>query len=72
MEKRQRLEGVWEKAGETIGCDGVPGVEHEARVMVEGLKQIREMIKETEGKIEDLCKQFPTVSIPFDDSWVWS
>jgi transposase len=59
MEKRQRLEGVWEKAGETIGCDGVPGVEHEARVMVEGLKQIRERIKETEGKIEDLCKQFP-------------
>ena len=59
MEKRQRLEGVWEKAGETIGCDGVPGVEHEARVMVEGLKQIREMIKETEDKIEDLCKQFP-------------
>ncbi len=59
MEKRRRLEGVWEKAGETIGCDGVPGVEHEARVMVEGLKQIREMIKETEDKIEDLCKQFP-------------
>jgi transposase len=62
MEKRQRLEGVWEKAGETIGCDGVPGVEHEARVMVEGLKQIREMIKETEDKIEDLCKQFPPYS----------
>jgi transposase len=59
MEKRQRLEGIWEKAGETIGCDGVPGVEHEARVMVEGLKQIREMIKETEGKIQELCKEFP-------------
>ena len=59
MEKRRRLEGVWEKAGETIGCDGVPGVEHEARVMVEGLRQIREMIKETEDKIQELCKQFP-------------
>jgi transposase len=59
MEKRQRLERIWEKAGETIGCDGVPGVEHEARVMVEGLRQIREMIKETEDKIEELCKQFP-------------
>jgi transposase len=58
MEKRQRLEGVWEKAGETIGCDGVPGVEHEARVMVEGLRQIREMIKETEDKIQELCKEF--------------
>jgi transposase len=59
MEKRQRLEGVWEKAGETIGCDGVPGVEHEAKVMVQGLKHIREMIKETEDKIEDLSKPFP-------------
>ena len=45
MEKRRRLEEIWEKAGETIGCDGVPGVEHEAKVMVEGLRQVREMIK---------------------------
>jgi transposase len=59
MEKRRRLEAIWEKAGESIGCDGVPGVDHEAKVMVEGLKQIREMIKETEEKIQDLCKQFP-------------
>jgi transposase len=58
MEKRRRLEEVWEKAGESIGCDGVPGVEHEAKVMVEGLRQIREMIKETEDKIEELCKEF--------------
>ena len=27
--------------------------------MVEGLRQIREMIKETEDKIEELCEQFP-------------
>ena len=33
-------------------------VDHEAKVMVEGLQQIREMIKETEDKIEELCKQF--------------
>lgn len=59
MEKRRRLEAIWEKAGESIGCDGVPGLEHEAKVMVEGLRQIREVIKETEDKIEDLCQQFP-------------
>lgn len=59
MEQRRRLEGVWEKAGESIGCEGVPGVEHEAKVMVEGLRQLREMIKETEDKIEELCQQFP-------------
>jgi transposase len=59
MEQRQRLEAIWEKAGESIGCEGVPGVEHEAKVMVEGLRQLREMIKETEDKIEELCRQFP-------------
>src|SRR4030042_371299 len=59
MEKKRRLEAIWEKAGESIGCDGVPGLEHEAKVMGEGLKQIREMIKETEQKIEELCQQFP-------------
>jgi transposase len=59
MEKRRRLEALWEKAGESIGCDEVPGVEHEAKVMVEGLRQIRETIKETEERIEELCKQFP-------------
>ena len=58
MEKRRRLEEIWGKAGESIGCDGVPGLDHEAKVMVEGLKQIREMIKETEQKIEEMCKQF--------------
>jgi transposase len=59
METRRRLEEVWEKAGASIGCEGVPGMEHEAKVMVEGLKQIREMIKETEDKIQELCEQFP-------------
>ena len=58
MEKRRRLVEIWEKAGESIGCEGVPGVEHEAQVMVEGLRQIREMIKETEDKIQGLCEQF--------------
>jgi transposase len=62
VETRRRLEGVWEKAAESIGCNGVPGVDHEAKVMVEGLKQIRAMMKETEGKIQDLCKQFPEYS----------
>lgn len=59
LEKRRRLEEIWEKAAGSIGCDAVPGLEHEAKVMVEGLRQIREMIKETEQKIEELCKQFP-------------
>jgi len=58
MEKRRRLEEIWEKAGESIGCDGVPGLDQEAKVMVEGLKQIREMINETGQRIEELCNEF--------------
>ncbi len=57
-EKRRRLEEIWEKAAESIGCDGVPGLDHEAKLMVEGLKQIREMIKETEQRIEEQCNKF--------------
>ena len=59
METRRRLEAIWEAAGNSIGCDSVPGVDHEARVMVEGLRQIREVIKETEDRIQELCEQFP-------------
>ena len=71
MEKRRRLEAIWEKAGESIGCEGVPGVEHEAKMMVEELSQIRAMIKETEDKIEELCKEFAAVPLPLDNSWFW-
>ena len=59
MATRRRLEAIWEKAAESIGCEAVPGLDHEAKVMVEGLKQIREVIKETEDKIQELCEQFP-------------
>src|SRR4030043_1738369 len=59
MEQRRRLEAIWEEAGETIGCDGGPGVENEAKIMVEGLRQIRGMIKETEDKIEEVWNAFP-------------
>jgi transposase len=59
QEKRGRLGAIWEKAAESIGCHGVPGVDHEGKVLVEGLKQIRETIKETEQKIGELCQQFP-------------
>lgn len=56
--KRRRLEALWEKAGGSIGCEAVPGLDHEAKVMVEGLKQVREMIRETDERIQGLCKEF--------------
>jgi len=37
-------------------------VEFEAKVLVEGLEQVREAIRATDNKIEDLCLQFPEYS----------
>ncbi len=59
MKRRRRLEEIWERASESIGCEGVPGLDHEAKVLVEGLKQIREMLKQTDQTIEALSKPFP-------------
>ena len=57
--QQQRLEAIWQKAIDSIGCEVGQSVEFEARVMVEGLRGIRETIKATEGKIEEICLPFP-------------
>ena len=58
VEKRRRLEEIWEKAAGSIGCDGVPGVSHEAKIMVEGLRQIRESLGALDEKIQEICSGF--------------
>jgi transposase len=58
VRRRRQLEEIWEKAAESIGCEGVPGLDHEAKTLVEGLKQIREMLKQTDRAIEELCQPF--------------
>jgi transposase len=59
IKQKRRLRMIWEKAGESIGCRGGEAVEVEAKVMVEGLRQIRELIQVTEAKIKEICQQFP-------------
>jgi transposase len=44
---------------DSIGCEVGSAVEFEARVMVEGLRQIREALQATEEKIEEICGQIP-------------
>jgi transposase len=46
-------------AVDSVGCEAGPTVEFEAQVMVEGLKQIRESIRQIDEKIQELCSQFP-------------
>ena len=60
--QQNRLKAIWEKAVDSIGCDAGEAVEFEAKVLVEGLEQVREAIRATNDKIEDLCLQFPEYS----------
>jgi transposase len=53
-----RLRTILQMAQRSIGCEMGPGAEFEARVMVEGLRQIRIVIGDTDKQIQDLCLEF--------------
>jgi transposase len=53
------LREIWQEASVSIGCKVGEAVGFEAKVMVEGLRQIRESIGETDEQITALCLQFP-------------
>ena len=57
-EQRNRLRTILQMAQNSIGCEMGPGAEYEARVMVEGLRQIRIVIGDTDKQIQELCQQF--------------
>jgi transposase len=46
-------------AVDSIGCDAGEAVAFEAKVLVEALEQIREVLRATDTRIEDICLQFP-------------
>jgi len=57
--QERRLQTIWKMAVDSVGCEAGATVEFEARLMVEGLKQIRESIREIDEKIQEVCSQFP-------------
>jgi transposase len=59
MRQQYRLRAIWQKASVSIGCEVSEGVKFEAKVMVEGLRQIREPLGDTEARIEQVCLGFP-------------
>jgi len=59
LSQENRLGAIWKMAVDSVGCEAGPAVEFEARVMVEGLKQIRESIREIEEKVRGICSEFP-------------
>jgi transposase len=46
-------------AVDSVGCEVGEGGELEAKVMVEGLRQIRESLRAIDEKIHGVCSQFP-------------
>jgi transposase len=59
LSQESRLQAIWKMAVDSIGCEVGSAVEFEARVMVEGLREIREVIRAMEEKIQEICSQFP-------------
>ena len=58
-QQHNRLRRVLEMARGSIGCEMGPAVKFEAELMVEGLRQIRQMIDDVESQIGRLCQEFP-------------
>ena len=57
--QQERLRVVWEKSIESIGCAVGESLDVEAKLMVEGLKYVREAIRYVERKIEEICLDIP-------------
>lgn len=57
--QHKRLRDIWEKAPRSIGCKPGEALGFEAKLMVEGLQQVRDAIQLTDGKILQVCLNFP-------------
>ena len=60
--QQKRLREIWEKAPCSIGCKPGEALGFEAKLMVEGLQQVRDAIELTDGKILQVCLNFPEYS----------
>jgi len=60
--QQDRLRAVFKKAINSIGCRAGKSLDVEAKLMVEGLKYIRESIGDVEENIKEICLDFPEYS----------
>ena len=58
LKQRRRLQVIWNKAGESIGCATGEALAFESQVMVEQLIQTQEAIRATDEKIRQRCLKF--------------
>ena len=57
-----RLRKIYGLALESVGCPVGPAAEHEADLLVEKLKQVRQQVQKTADLIEDFCLEFSEYS----------
>jgi transposase len=57
--KEERLGEIYAKAAASIGCEIHPSVAFEASILLDGLKGLHLMIRETDRKIAEVCGRFP-------------
>jgi transposase len=57
--QRMRVRAIHTKAASSAGCEITPSVPFEAKTLLKGLKDVRTMIKETDGTIAEVCDRFP-------------
>jgi transposase len=66
--QRQRLQSIQEVARGSVGCEVSDSVAFEARMLVDHLTRVREMIARTNTKIAAVCRKLPgyesVISIP--------
>jgi transposase len=57
--QRQRLLSIQEAARNSIGCEVDESIAFEAKLLVDHLIRVREMITETDARIEAACRRVP-------------
>ncbi len=59
LAQQKRLSNVWRNAYTSIGCEVIPSVEFEARMIVNLLDQVRMSITDTQEQISTVCRELP-------------
>ena len=59
QKQRRRLEEIREKAASSIGCEAHPSVAFEGRVLVEEIRRLQDLLRETHANIRAVCHHFP-------------
>jgi len=59
VRQHARLKAIWKTAVDSIGCQVPEAVEVECKIVVEGLRRLREEIKEVSEEIHQVSLRFP-------------